>query len=35
MIIMGEDNKDRYGWGHREDDAYGLGESKPGTTGDS
>lgn len=32
---MGRDNKDRYGWRHREDDAHGFGESAPGTTGDS
>lgn len=32
---MGRDNKDRYGRRHRKDDAYNMGESAPGTTGDS
>lgn len=32
---MVRDNKDRYGQRHREDDAYNVGESKPGTVGDS
>jgi len=32
---MGRDNKDRYGYRHRQDDAYGLGESAPGDVGDS
>ncbi|WP_257301041.1 hypothetical protein [Haloarchaeobius sp. FL176] len=32
---MGRDNKDRYGYRHRKDSSYGLGESKPGDVGDS
>jgi len=32
---MGKGNKDRYGNRHREDSAYGIGESKPGDVGDS
>jgi len=32
---MGRDNKDRYGYRHRNDDAYSVGESAPGTVGDS
>lgn len=32
---MSRDNKDRYGRRHRKDDSYQVGESKPGTTGDS
>ena len=32
---MGRDNKDRYGKRHREDDVYDIGESSPGTVGDS
>lgn len=32
---MGRDNKDRYGYRHRDDSAYGMGESKPGDVGDS
>lgn len=32
---MRRDNKDRYGYHHREDSAYEMGESKPGDVGDS
>lgn len=32
---MGRDNKDRYGNRHRDDTAYSIGESAPGTVGDS
>lgn len=32
---MSRDNKDRYGNRHRDDDAYSIGESAPGTVGDS
>lgn len=34
-MIMGKNNKDRYGWRHRQDGSYEPGESMPGTTGDS
>jgi predicted RNA-binding protein with TRAM domain len=32
---MGRDNRDRYGYRHRQDDHYEVGESKPGDFGDS
>ncbi|MEF8824768.1 MAG: hypothetical protein V5A27_00235 [Halapricum sp.] len=32
---MGRGNRDRYGYRHREDPDYEVGESKPGTVGDS
>ncbi|GGN25408.1 hypothetical protein GCM10009021_29250 [Halarchaeum nitratireducens] len=32
---MSRDNKDRYGYGHRNDPAYDTGESMPGDVGDS
>lgn len=32
---MGRGNKDRYGYRHRSDDSHQVGESAPGTTGDS
>ena len=32
---MSRDNKDRYSNRHRDDDAYNIGESAPGTVGDS
>lgn len=32
---MGRDNKDRYGYRHRKDPEYDMGESKPGDVGDS
>lgn len=32
---MGRDNKDRYGYRHREESEYDVGESKPGDVGDS
>lgn len=32
---MGRDNKDRYGWRHRQDGSHNPGGSMPGTTGDS
>ncbi|MDS0300894.1 hypothetical protein NDI76_19270 [Halogeometricum sp. S1BR25-6] len=32
---MSRDNVDRYGYRHRKDSAYGMGESMPGDVGDS
>lgn len=32
---MTRDNRDRYGYRHRQDSDYGMGESKPGDVGDS
>ena len=32
---MGRDNRDRYGYRHRKDSDYEMGESKPGDVGDS
>jgi len=32
---VARDNKDRYDYRHRSDDAYQMGESKPGDVGDS
>ena len=32
---MSGDNKDRYGYRHRRDSSYGMGESMPGDTGES
>ena len=32
---MPKDNRDRYGYRHREDSAYEIGESMPGDVGDS
>ena len=32
---MGRDNKDRYGYRHRSDSDYQIGESMPGDVGDS
>lgn len=32
---MGRDNRDRYGYRHRQDSDYEMGESKPGDVGDS
>lgn len=32
---MAEDNQDRYGYRHRQEEAYDLGESMPGDVGDS
>lgn len=35
MDSMGRGNKDRYGYRHRSDSGYDIGESAPGTVGDS
>ena len=32
---MGRDNKDRYGYRHRKDQAHDVGDAKPGEVGDS
>lgn len=32
---MSRDNRDRYGYRHRRDDSFEMGESKPGDVGDS
>lgn len=32
---MGRDNKDRYGYRHRQDQAHDVGDAKPGDVGDS
>lgn len=35
VFLMPRDNRDRYGYRHRSDPDYGVGESKPGDVGDS
>lgn len=32
---MGRDNKDRYGYRHRQDQSHDMGDAKPGDIGDS